>query len=448
MTRKAISRVALAFALLAVMGAPTWADFYDDFEDGWYERDSNDPLYDPSDPNWTDPNNRVWKDIDNPDWDIYVPLGTSAAATAQDGWLRLWSADAFSPWALTVAYVESGDKDPNTSPTYWDDASSHYVLARTKNYDDPNRHRGRSVLFLNANELTWNGGYELSYEHYKSPNRLWGITCITGMWWTNISSTWVTPRDEQTGFWMLFQFVSDGVAGDPNNKYLRAASWDGDKYDWDGTWEQNSNVHLGADPNTFDDPNAALFYENMGGRTAVCSYGDAYWHPDGYPSDIGFDGIEGRTGEFDPDPKGLDLTVSHPENGYVTVDPDGQYMRDANDPFDPNPFDPNTFDPNTFDPNDPNTYPEARQWRYTTGTEVVMVAHPWPGGKGFNKWEVTDPVDANNSFADTNAVLYLTMDRDWEVKAKFACGSAALMPMIGLSLAFLGAVALVRRFGR
>ncbi len=72
-------------------------------------------------------------------------------------------------------------------------------------------------------------------------------------------------------------------------------------------------------------------------------------------------------------------------------------------------------------------------------------ANALDNGKGFNKWEVTDPIDANNNFTDTNLVLYLTMDRDWEVAAKFKCGSAALMPIIGLTFLILGVGVLARR---
>ncbi len=140
-----------------------------------------------------------------------------------------------------------------------------------------------------------------------------------------------------------------------------------------------------------------------------------------------------RFGEFDNQFYTLDMTIVHPENGTVTVDPEN-----------PHPDDP--FDPNTYDPNDPNTNPDARLLRYGEGQEVMLVANPEPTGKGFNKWEVTDPGDANNNFTDTNTVLYLTMDRDWEVAAKFKCGSAALMPMIGLTLLGLGIGVLVRRF--
>ncbi len=105
----------------------------------------------------------------------------------------------------------------------------------------------------------------------------------------------------------------------------------------------------------------------------------------------------------------LTLEVSHPENGTVQIDP------------------------------------EMPRDRYPHGLPITLTAVPDPNGKGFNKWEVVDPADSNNNYSDTNLVLTLTMDRDWEVKAKFACGSAALMPMIGLTLLGLAGIVAYRR---
>jgi len=429
MSRNHCFVLGIACAVCLAIPNVALSDFYDSFNDGWYERDPNDPRYDANDPYWTDPNNAVLFDIDNPDWNVYVPLGTAAAVTAQEGWLRLWGADTFSPWALTVAYVDDGDLDPETSVTYWDDTTTHYILARIKNFDDPNTHRGRATLFLNVNEFTWTGGYEVTYEFYKSPNRLWGIDCVTGMWWTGITHKYVTPMaGESTGFWMLFQFKSDGNGGDPNGKYLQATCWDGDKYAWDGTWVDN--VHLAADPNTWYDPNAALFYDDIGGRTAIASYGDIYWHgPNGYPSDVGFDGIEMRTGAFDPNnPRMLNLTVSNSHMGTIKIDPD--ILADCNN-----------VDPNLWDPTD---YSAPR--RYTDGTTVVLTAEPL-SGKSLKQWTIYDPNhpgDANYTVQDTNTVLYLTMDADWEIEAKFKCGGG-VPPFIAMTLLALALGVVLRR---
>ncbi len=422
-----VQRSALAFVLVVAVGtvvAPSAlrADFYDDFEDGEY--------LEPFPP----------FDIDDPCWIIYEPLGGPYTVGALDGYLQLWTTPYFVPQCALMAYPNSGDTDPNTSETWWGGGLNHYVMARTKNMDpqaDPNDDGGESMLLLHANVVQWVGfGFEYPYRKYSGGRVLPRISSIQGLEWPIYKRGVFEPDDpchpdEVNGFWMLFAYQTDGTAGpnDPNGKSLCGAFWNGDKFDWNGDWFLEADL---GDANTW--------------REQTILDGD-WWQAEGITvvgtgeyvgtsAFVGFDEIEARTGDFDPNAKQLQLTVSHPENGYVTVEPETEMMRDPNDPF----------DPNTFDPNDPNTYPEERTWRYTPGTEVMLMANAWPGGKGFNKWEVTDPADANNSFSDTNTVMYLTMDREWEVKAKFACGSAALMPMIGLTLLALGVGVVLRRF--
>ena len=434
---RAIAPVAvLVFAVCLIAPLLVNASFYDNFDDLFFRRDSNNPHYDANDPNWTNPNNPVLWDADNPDWNIYVPLDEGHAETAKDGWLYLWAHGDWWPWAMTVAYVDSGDHDPNTSRTFWDDSASHYVLARVKNLDDPNRHRGRAVLFLNVNEGTWTGGYEFTYEFYKSPNRLWGVSCVTGMWWTNMASGYLTPLDEVNGFWILLQFNSDGNPDDPNGKYIQATCWDGDKYDgWNGSWI--NNIHLGADPNTFDDPNAASFYSVLGGRTAIASYGDTYWHEDGYPSNVAFDEIEARTGTFSPEARLLQMQFYHGENGTVSFDPDLTADPNVRAHWNSNgnPDDPNVW---IWVPADPNG-----ERRYTNGTEVALTAEPLPG-KTFLKWKYWDPCSPGTVYEETNAVLYLTMDSSLNVEAQFKCGNS-VPPFVGMTLLALAVGLVVRR---
>lgn len=406
--------------LLVIEPTAVLADFYDCFNDLSYTRDETDP-------NFTDPNLYVFDpnhwDIDNPEWLTYVPLQSPNAITAQDGELRLWTygGGVFGQFALLVAYVDTQDPDPNTSETYWDDSASHYILVRARNRcEEANPNRGRVTLFLNANELTWTGGYALTYEFYKyGSSTLFGIAGVNGMWWDSMTGHHFPPLDEQGGFWMLLQFKSDGNGGDPNGKYIQAACWDGGKYDWDGTWIDN--LHL-AEPEAWDNPNAADLYDLMGGRTAVASYGDVYWHgPDGYPSDVSVDEVEVRTGEFSAAPKRLDLQVVNAQYGTITIDP------------------------LLADPNDPNM-PEERLLRYTAGTEVVLTAEA-VSGRSWKQWTIYDPNfpgDVAHATTDTNAVLYLTMDQDYQIEAAFKCGSGVTMIPFGLSMV-LGVVMFRRR---
>ena len=137
----------------------------------------------------------------------------------------------------------------------------------------------------------------------------------------------------------------------------------------------------------------------------------------------------------------LQLDVKNASRGTITIDPD--LLDDPNDaPW---------FI--SGDPNDPNnwngTYPRDPEWlrRYSDGTEVVLVAEAIPG-KSFTAWTVFDPNypgDRDHAVEDTNSVLYLTMDADWEVEAAFGCGSSELLPPLGMVLLALAAGVVVRR---
>jgi len=105
-------------------------------------------------------------------------------------------------------------------------------------------------------------------------------------------------------------------------------------------------------------------------------------------------------------PRNLQLVITNPENGTVDIAPE--------------------------------------QPKYADGQTVTLTAIPDPNGKGFNKWAVKDLLDANNKWSDSNAVLNLAMDSDYEVKAKFKCGSA-LPPFVGMVLLALGLAVVIRR---
>ena len=79
------------------------------------------------------------------------------------------------------------------------------------------------------------------------------------------------------------------------------------------------------------------------------------------------------------------------------------------------------------------------------GTALTLTAVPYPD-RGFQSWRIFDPNypgDANYAAVDTNMVLHLTMDIDWEVKAVFQCssGTEMLLPILMIS----GIAMLLRR---
>ncbi len=358
-------------------------------------------------------------------------------------WIDLDQAQPYHDGYPQYLWDPNSPFDPDVDPNWWGNPSHPTYDA---NYADPNY-----------------GGWENHYEYRKDT---------------------VLPMDPMVIRWMLVQLDVNGENHDPNHPddpndpnchWIRGTAWIGGKYDWDGQWVCQSNVIGGMlgneiwddvngneDPFDPNDPNHWIYHQTDG-YVSVAAYsgGNAIQpnEPD-YVVDTSYDEMEGRWGEFTGDSQTLTLEVSHPENGMVELHPDN-YDDPNNQPYflhwakygtssDPN-FD--WKDASTWsDANDPNSWvgtwpPDPNELRrYTPGTEVMLVATPDPNGKGFNKWEVTDPADSNNNYSDTNLVLYLTMDRDWEVKAKFACGSAALMPILGLTLVALFVGVIVRRF--
>jgi hypothetical protein len=344
----------------------------------------------------------------------------------------MWSDSIYWPWTVLAAGVDDHNYDPNTSRTYWDDSTSHYILVRAKctvELDDPNEdpNRGRVILLLHSNELTWKG-YECQYGFMNTGGAggtaLVGMALVDGFAWKNIQLLQIRQRDQWNGFWMVFQFESDGELNDPNGKYLRGAFWDGGKFDWDGSWQLS--IHLGGDPNIFVEPNAAADYQYKG-RTAMGIWTDAIWEA-GFPADAAFDEIEVRTGLFTNVSRTLRVVVKNGEYGTITIDPD---LLD----------DPNKA---STDPNIPTDPEELR--RYTDGTEVVLVAEAIEG-KSFRTWKVFDPDhpgDPNHITQDANTVLYLTMDADYEIEAIFKCSSGGVMMPLGLVLLLLALSAAVR----
>jgi hypothetical protein len=418
-TRIAFS-IGLGCIVSLAMTAVLLADFYDNFDDGWYSRDPNNPAYDANDPNWTDPNNAVRWDIDNPDWHIMQVIGSTFYAGAGDGWLRLY-ADNWLPYAFIGASVEDGDLDPNTSTTFYDDSAPHYILARMKNYDPC---AGEVMLVMHGDYDVWTaymGSLELEWipDGASWERRQLTIANLNGTSWSGASYQNRTDLDNAAGFWMVLQFDGDG---DPNHSYLRLSAWNGGKFDWDGVWDLEENAV------TTWDPNDALFQYWSDGVVGYGTLGADGDHSPGH-ADAKFDEIECRWGTFTNVSRTLALTVKTPEKGSVTIDPD--LLDDPNHA---------SRDPNIL--TDPN---ELR--RYTDGTEVVLVATP-VAGKSWRAWKIYDPNhpgDANYAVEDSNTILYLTMDGDYEIEAIFKCGSGGVMPPMAVAAFFLVVIGLRRR---
>jgi len=463
------------------------ADYYDDFRDGVFERvDPNGYGYDANDPYytnpiyWTDPN--VW-DIDNPTWTILKLMGTSYAYgvgsdAVADKALRL-SVVGYTFPPITMGFVgavvNTGDTDPNTSPCYWDDTTDHYILAWCyyTNYPaDPNDDKGRFFLCIHTDPVAWTCiGFALELDAGTGPLDIhphcWhaetqGIDFTQATvapyyspFW-NFERIWVDPNAgdpgsefpdpcdptlvapddyddpkwyrvdmnswERTGVWMLCQFTRDPnfAPGDPNGKFMKGAIWKGGKFDWDGEYlldrEFSDTWWSGSKPGH----NTGLDWYKAEGVTVLSIFSDLDYQG-GYPGDGAYDNIEARTGTFTNVSHSLDLAVSNPHMGSIAIDPD---LLD---------------DPN----HDPNSYDEQR--RYTDGTEIVLVAEAL-SGKSFKEWIIFDPNhpgDPNYIALDTNTVLYLTMNADWEIEAGFKCGGG-VPPFIAATLLALALGVFVR----
>ncbi len=455
MTGRRLAVLAMVGVVLAA--APqAWADYYDTFDNG---------TYGPVDPNYLDPNDF---DVDDPCWSV-IDIFSSGDHSMSEGWLQL-DCNGFFGFGLIGASVHYGDEDPNTSETYWDGGTDHYIMARFRNgnwHTDPNDDGGIALLTLHGNfienriiylhyefkdDVPWNGARFAIKTLSGAPLQYGEIdgTFIRGADpnsydpadpnWADPNNMWATPGylDEHNGIWMVFQFTTDGSdPNDPNGKRLKAACWDGDKYDWDGTWDLDKDLGTvdGNDPNLTLYPGSgpfpwwpALYWK--GGISTVA----AYTAPEeGNKAVVQFDHVEARTGVFDNDAKRLDLEIKNSKYGQVEIEPD---LADPND----------TYDPNLVDPNDGLTFPQGRLLRYTTGTEVVLVAEPMVD-RSFKSWTVYDPNfpgDGNYVTLDTNAVLYLTMDADYQVEALFNCGSG-VPPFVAMTLLALGLGVVIRR---
>jgi hypothetical protein len=381
--------------LVCVAGLPAaFAAVYDNFDDESYCQDPNNPsLFDPN----------LW-DIDNPHWTLYPLIGDYFDRDVIGGWLRLEVATAWFPFTFYGALADDGNHDANTSTTYFDNKEPHYIVARLKTNTPL---QGGAFMVLHADPAAWTC-YALDMEF--DNNTYFSIDHLDGVNFKTAGSKTKT-LDQTTGFWGAIQFDptrnGTGDPNDPNNHFLRAACWNGGKFDWNAQWDiQVGIISRNLDPNTW-----TYWTEGVCG---VAAYGSQYT---GVPnSNVSFDNIEIRRGIWTNVSHTLKLTVNHSNWGSVEVDP------------------------NLVDPNDSTIQ------RYTSGTEVVLTATP-VSGKSFKEWTVYDPNypgDLSHAVSNPNTVLYLTMNADWEVGADFKCGSG-LEPLLGIGLLAMVMVAVVRR---
>jgi hypothetical protein len=452
-------------ALLAITGfaalasGPAMADYYDLFLDGYYSdpnfwNNPNDPncgYYDVQhnilrlDPNLYDPNVVPW-DCDNPMWQIWCVDGDRWQAWVNAEGLNLWSS-ALPTWPFhfigatvnmppyTYKLYPNMNQDPNFSETFFNKDKSHYMICYMK-WPDPNR--GEGYIGHHASPSGWTGMF-LGVQLHPGQQPYVYMHCAPdgGLFWYGPGGTY--NLDLGQGVWMLFGYDADGDTTVPNAPagvpLWKSAMWNGDKYANAPTgWTDKNYVMVSR-----ADTGQPLVYKNFGswlpdetryvfhdkGLSLFGVYGiQREGQPmEDFPGWVVVNHVECRNGaEWSHVPHRLTLTVYHDNWGSVEVDPA------------------------LPDPNDPNTRTD-RVFRYTEGTEVVLTAMP-VGGKGFKAWTIYDPNfpgDVGHATMDSNSVLYLTMDADWQIEVDFKCGSG-LPPFIAAAVLALGVAVAVRRF--
>jgi hypothetical protein len=351
-------------------------------------------------------------------------LGDTFHYEATDGWLWLYADAPLLPFTVYVAGIDDGDHDANTSVSWFDDSAPHYIVGKTKVHIEG---AGETAFYMHADELHWSF-YAVDYE---CDDGALTVVWAHGITWDNGGEYHLHPEFESgDGFWMALQIEGDG--DDPNNTYVKGAGWNGNKYDWDGTWNIEHQAVVVWDPNGRD-----YWPEGICGFTGI---GSPYCGTT--QVDSKYDEIECRWGTFTNVSRTLRVAKikSTDDYGTVTIDPD--LLDDPNEAY---------IDPNRV--GDPNYYVHPINWqklrRYTDGTEVMLVAEPAPD-RGWKKWKIWDDPnqypDPNYESSDTNTVIYLTMDKDYVVEAIFACSAdSGVLPPIAMAFLTLLAGAMVRR---
>ena len=478
------SRVVLAMTvgLVVCLAGPVWADYYDEFDDGYFDDPNWWPV--PGDrtsmyvlpfqgtPQWPDPNaydpNVVGWDENDPRWQVWAVMFDDdelPAVDVVDGRLNLWLKEwvllkiGFAgaivnqpPYDPAVTVKPLMTQDPNDSESFYGTGTDHYILAHMRYEGDPNdpnyadlgddndpnylgnAPKGEAVVGIHIDPAAWEGMFLGVNCNAKTNPYLYMHNAPGGFTWYGPGLS-LTPEFNtdpnlpidmvQDGIWMLLAY-DDGDGEDANTARWKSAAWVGDKYDWDGEWLMESRFSDGRPMYTYSQgPNYVGGWPGPGyvlpeaGVFAVCVYGVSDEYPyQETPAWVSFDHVEARVGMFTTQTWTPLLTFYHGENGTVSFDPD------------------NLADPND-DPNDPNA-PRT----YLDGTEVSLTAEPYPG-KIFLKWKVMD-ANGTSLYEDTNAVTYLTMDQAYQVECQFKCGSS-VPPFVAMTLMALAVGVVVRR---
>jgi len=491
MFRTSVFRWCWVVAVCLVVPTEVMADFWEDFDDLNFWHDPNFSSGDPNLMSSFDPNLH-WDPCD-PQWWLYPVIAhpQDHFYDVSSGALRMWGVPhPFIPFVCFVgAAADDSIYDANASDSYWTDTQSHHVLCKVyypgspNDPTDPNHDCGAAFILIHGHPVTQSAlglfvsfinmahrapGQEYAYASHLHYTHNVELISVVGTQFENIQRAFIDPngirdpnngldpntadpndtlwleppepdnrRDpnydtqkwlgmnldqmERDGIWCLLEFEPDPnyVSGDPNGKYMRAAIWGGSKYDWDGEWLLNINL---GDEWWQGDADKSVFYHSEG-RTffGAMSADYTYWG-NGYPADCVYDEVEARTG-FRQLYRKTDLTITNPQHGSVSVLPP----------------------PDVYDPDDPNA-DDHRVLRYADGTALVLTAEP-VSGKSLKQWTIYDPNfpgDDNYAVTDTNSVLYLTLDANYEVNAHFKCGGS-VPPFVALALLALALTVVIRR---
>jgi len=473
-------------ALAVATPCPLLADYYDGFDanDIW----GPDPNY----ANWDGITamgagappmlavfdaNYSWA-IDNPQWWIYKLMCNTATSyvdpNGRAARIILRSNPYSGSYGVMALAPDDNNPDPNTSNTYWDDTTNHYVLVKVyypgyfAHENDPNYDRGTAAIIMHGHPQLWTGltfgmgfhncAYQngdpnipLGYELERYWTQHFNLQAIQGPSVLNIQRLDIDPNGMRARGSLdpgtrdpndltrlappegLFgnPYRMPQYNGDPNLRFI-----DYDQMERDGFWML---MQFEIDPNhSPGDPNGkylrgAIWPGDKYGWNGqwMLSYhlADPWWtsaDPNGWYASTGRTGLMCWTGcpgypgynagfpgdvVYDGIEARTAIFNGIPRRLELKVEKP-QYMYSVK------------VAPDLRDPNDPNM-PEERYYRFTDGTPIVMTAAPI-GGRVFVGWAVwSDPntyPDANFVVLDSNAVLHLVMDGDKIVEAAFGCG--------------------------
>jgi len=504
---------ALCVAVGVCVSAPGWllADWYDDFSDGSYWNDPNYEFnYFAGGPEYGgpgfDPNE--W-DMDNPYWSFYPLMcgGGLIECVSATGLprplMRIFSQaePLVGQYAFLGAFVEDEDFDANTSATWWDDSTSHYIIARflypgaEPNPNDPREDRGGAMLYMHMNLGNWHTfafnvnlddkiapwvkfpndpnymteqQYSDSFKHGWSwkPHE-WGthhvcINCCEGTDWRNFKRVWIDPNGCRA--WNS----SDPNTSDPNDttwlappeKSGRVPAYDDPSWygvDFDGMEREGfwMLLQFQLDPNHPDKPGDPNGKYLKGALWAGDKYDwNGAWTLEGELSSTWW-GNENQLQWYSQTTVGITGVAATSDVEYLNGPPAEIAVGDfeARVGLFTNVW--RTLTVKMKDCSSLNLEPNVahpdggEKRRYTEGTPVVLDAVVPVGNKVFKKWTIKGPNQSDDPnyliVSDTNEVVYVTMDGDYLVKATCKCGGGGIEPFAGMVLLVLGLGVIVRR---